>query len=187
MSSSPASLLPGPAALSIAELSAARLDGELYPIADAFCPVDLPAFPAVRAGAVLALLPAHAFAERLSAAWLHGALPHPPALNQFALPAGLGTRPERSRAHALRQVAVSPGDLTLVGGCPVTTRLRTLVDLLLDDGLDDAEALALAATLGAAEAITPAAARASLRARPPLPNRLLAERRLTALGGASRR
>ncbi|WP_083363797.1 hypothetical protein [Microterricola viridarii] len=182
MHSSTSAPSPGPAGLSIAELSAARLDGELYPLAEQYCPVDLPPFPSARAAVLLALRPEHAFAERLSAAWLHGAVEDPPALGQFALPTGVGARPRRSSRLALRQVAISPGELQLLGGCPVTSAARTLVDLLLDDALGDAEALSAASALGARAGLSPAAARSALRRRPPLPNRALAERRLDLLG-----
>ncbi len=184
----PVTALPiGPQALSIAELSAARLDGELYPLADRYCTVDLPAFPSLRAASLLLLLPEHAFVERLSAAWLHGALTDPPTLSSLAVPAGAGSRPRRSRTFTLRQVAVSPAELTLIGGCPVTTAERTLVDVLLDEGLGDAEALAVALTLCATGEVTLTSARAALRARRSLPHRTLAERRLSALAGLSRR
>ncbi|AMB58336.1 type IV toxin-antitoxin system AbiEi family antitoxin [Microterricola viridarii] len=182
-----ASLLLGPTELSVAELSAASLDGEVYPIAGRYCPVDLPVFPSLRAAGLLALLPEHAFVERLSAAWLHGALERQPVHTQIAVPAGVAARSHRGRTLTLRQVAVSPAELTLVGGCPVTTPERTLVDVLLDGALGDTEAVAVAAALAAATAVSPAAAHGALRSRRSVPNRALAERRLSDLTEASRR
>lgn len=170
--------LIGTATLSIAELSAARLDGELYPLAEMFCPVDLPPFPATRAAGLAALLPEHAFVERLSAAWLHGALAEPPNPPQFALPSGIGARPRRSRAYALRQVVITERELLLIGGCRVTTPVRTLVDVLLDDELGTERAIAVARAVSVATGLSPAAALSALRSRYRLPNTTLAEERI---------
>ncbi|MET0853885.1 MAG: hypothetical protein ABWY30_04595 [Microterricola sp.] len=179
---SPSPLI-GTATLSIAELSAARLDGELYPLAEMFCPVDLPPFPAVRAAGLAAELPEHAFVERLSAAWLHGALAEPPRPPQFALPSGIGARPRRPRAYAMRQVVIAERELAVIGGCRVTTPARTLVDVLLDDELSTERAIAVAAAIAATAGLSPAAARSALRSRYRLPNTALAEERIRRWAG----
>ncbi len=182
-SSSP---LIGTATLSIAELSAARLDGELYPVAGLFCPVDLPPFAALLAAGLAAELPEHAFVERLSAAWLHGALSEPPHPPQFALPSGIGARPRHPRAYALRQVVIAERELVIIGGCPVTTPSRTIVDVLLDDEIGTEHAIAVAHAIAVTAGLSPTTARSALRARYRLPNTALAEERIR-LWGASRR
>lgn len=63
--------------LPLAELCAARLDGELVAIGTGWCPVDEPDLPSLRAAAVAPRLPAPLIVERRSAAWVHGALPSP--------------------------------------------------------------------------------------------------------------
>lgn len=178
MRSPSSSPLIGTATLSIAELSAARLDGELYPLAEMFCPVDLPPFPAVRAAGLAAGLPEYAFVERLSAAWLHGALAEPPRPAQFALPSGIGARPRRPRAYTLRQVVITERELVIIGGCPVTSPTRTLVDVLLDDELDSQRAIAVARAVACTAGLSPATALTSLRSRYRVPNTSLAEERI---------
>jgi hypothetical protein len=186
-SSPSSSPLIGTATLSIAELSAARLDGELYPLAEMFCPVDLPPFPTSLAAGLSAELPKHAFVERLSAAWLHGALAEPPNPAQFALPSGIGARPRRPRAYALRQVVITERELLLIGGCPVTTPARTLVDVLLDDELGTGRAIAVARAIAVTAGLSPATARSALRSRYRLPNPALAEERIRLWASRLRR
>lgn len=178
MRSPPSSPLIGTATLSIAELSAARLDGELYPLADLFCPVDLPPFPAARAAGLAAERPEYTFVERLSAAWVHGALAEPPRPTQFALPSGIGARPRRPRDYVLRQVVITECELVVTGGCPVTSPARTIVDVLLDGELGTHRAIAVARAVAFTAGLSPATARSSLRARYRVPNSALAEERL---------
>lgn len=126
--------------LSLAELSAARLDGDVVELGDAYIPADAVETRALRAGSLATLLGDTLAATHLSAAWVHGALPAPPARHtvQRAVPKRLHRTPSRHVVY--RDLAVDPADVVLMGGVRVTTRLRTLVDLSRVD--DDAHARA---------------------------------------------
>ena len=64
--------------LPLAELCAARLDGELVAIDDGWTPLDEPDLPALRAAVTALRAPRSLVIERMSAAWVHGALAAPP-------------------------------------------------------------------------------------------------------------
>ncbi len=164
--------------LPLAELCAARLDGEIYAIADLYCPVDLPSFPAFRAASLLPLQSPHTFVERLSAAWLHGAIDSPPRIAQIALPSKSGNRARLSSHFIMRQVTISDREIETVGGCPVTTPLRTIVDLLLDPELAETRAIHTTIALARQFGLNPANATSALRMRFRVPHTTLAEARI---------
>ena len=115
--------------LSLAELSAARLDGDLVELGDAFIPADAIETGALRAGSLTSMLGDTLAATHLTAAWIHGALPMPPTHHtvQRAVPRRLHRLPLRHLVY--RDLAVDPTDLQRVGGVWVTAPVRTLVDL----------------------------------------------------------
>jgi hypothetical protein len=115
--------------LPLPELHAARLDGELFRVDDAFAPVDEIERPLHRAQALRATLPDRLIAEQRSAAWVWGALDAPPAQHELCVLAGTRTRAAGVSWMHVREVVLDPGDLALVGGMQVTTALRTAVDL----------------------------------------------------------
>lgn len=164
--------------LPLAELCAARLDGELYALAGYYCPVDLPEYPALRAEGLRPLMPPRGFAERLSAAWLHGAIDIAPVRAQFALPSSEGVRPVLASGLNVRQVVIGANELMSINGCRLTTPMRTIADIFLDAELDDAQAIAVANRLVADAKYTPSAVHAALLARYRLPGMARAESRL---------
>lgn len=131
--------------LSIAELTAARLDGDVVELGDAFIPADAVETRALRAGSLAGLLGETLAATHLTAAWVHGALPDPPARHtvQRAVPRRLHRSPSRRLVY--RDLAVEPGDLELIGGVRVTTAVRTLSDLARTGDAAHARAAALMA------------------------------------------
>ncbi|MEP6480534.1 MAG: type IV toxin-antitoxin system AbiEi family antitoxin [Rhodoglobus sp.] len=115
--------------LPLAELLAARLDGELFRVDECFAPVDEIEQPTHRAGALSAILPERLIAEQRSAAWVWGALDTPPARHELCVVAGTRTRSPGVSWMRLREVVIEPGELTTIGGLQLTTPLRTVVDL----------------------------------------------------------
>jgi hypothetical protein len=115
--------------LSLAELMAARLDGDVVELGDAYIPADAVETRALRAGSLTGLLGDTLAATHLTAAWVHGALPEPPAAHtvQRAVPRRIHHSPRRNLVY--RDLAVDPTDLVEIGGVRVTTQLRTLEDL----------------------------------------------------------
>jgi hypothetical protein len=115
--------------LSRAELTAAQLDGDVVELGDAFIPADAVETAALRAGSLARLVGDALAATHLSAAWIHGASPFPPARHTVQRAVARRVRREPERHLIYRELAVPDGDLVVVGGVRVTTPVRTLVDL----------------------------------------------------------
>lgn len=115
--------------LPAAELHAARLDGELVTIDECFCPVDGIDSAELRGRAVAAIVPSRLIAEQRTAAWILGALDHPPARHQLCADSGARYRTLGKPRFAVREVILDDGATLEVGGIRVTTPLRTAVDL----------------------------------------------------------
>lgn len=115
--------------LPVAELLAARLDGELYRIDDCFAPVDEIEQPRHRAGALVATLPDRLIAEQHSAAWIWGALGSPPVHHELCTVIGARVRTPGVSWMTVREVVIEPHEIAVIAGMQLTTRLRTVVDL----------------------------------------------------------
>ncbi|MCU1578643.1 MAG: hypothetical protein JWP19_847 [Rhodoglobus sp.] len=115
--------------LPVAELAAARLDGELFRIDDCFAPVDEIEQPAHRARALRAALPERLIAEQHSAAWVWGALEAPPLHHELCVATGArASSPGVGWMH-VREVVIDPSEIATLDGMQVTTPLRTSIDL----------------------------------------------------------
>ncbi|MGO4105751.1 type IV toxin-antitoxin system AbiEi family antitoxin [Leifsonia sp. YAF41] len=116
------------AELPIAELSSARLDGELFGLGELWCPIDVRVEPATRALAIARLLPRRAIVELSSAAWIYGVAPEPAQHRVCVDTRARAVIPSspRFQVRELRQVSE---DTQLIGGISVTTPLRTAIDL----------------------------------------------------------
>lgn len=115
--------------LSLTELCAARLDGDVVELGDAFMPADAVETAALRAGSLRRLLGDQLAATHLTAAWVHGALAHPPGRHTVQRSVSRRISAGFDRRVVYRDTAVPPGDLLRLGGVAVTTPPRTLVDL----------------------------------------------------------
>ncbi|MDJ0335212.1 hypothetical protein QMG83_08235 [Salinibacterium sp. G-O1] len=121
--------------LPVAELWAARIDGELFRLGDCFTPIDEVEQPSHRARAVFSAtsdFAAHRgrlIAEQLSAAWIWGATGAPPVRHQFCVAMASRTGRDLPRSISLREVVIEDCDIVILGGCRVTTALRTIIDL----------------------------------------------------------
>ncbi|MCU1415852.1 MAG: hypothetical protein JWP32_26 [Schumannella sp.] len=115
--------------LPLAERMAARLDGELFSLADVHCPVDEPETPALRLAAVLAGRSARYIAELGTAAWVWGAAPVPPQRLELCVDLRARARPAPARHASVREVVVDDGEVRVLEGRRVTSPLRTAVDL----------------------------------------------------------
>jgi len=115
--------------LSLAELSAARLDGHLIEVDAAYMPADTVETSGVRAASLGPLLRDLMAATHLSAAWVYGAISEPPARHtvQRAVPHRIHGVIHR-RLH-YRDRYLPEADLYRIGGVLVTTPARTAADL----------------------------------------------------------
>ena len=115
--------------LPLAELCGSRLDGELFPLGDFWCPVDEVDDPAQRARAVGMLLSSpRAIAERLTAAWIYGVAPEPHRY-QFCVQNSARMKLVPSPRLRVREVNCPADQLQTISGLRVTLPLRTAIDL----------------------------------------------------------
>ncbi len=115
--------------LPLAELAAARLDGELFRVDDCFAPVDEIEQTSHRAAALNAIVPERLIAEQHTAAWLWGALDTPPAHHELCVAVGARTRSPTVNWMRVREVVIEPTEIAAVDGMLLTSPLRTTVDL----------------------------------------------------------
>ncbi|WP_284230370.1 hypothetical protein [Arenivirga flava] len=166
--------------LPLAELQAARLDGQLIPCAGRYLTIDAPDAAEVRAAVVHGGRSDRVIVELRSAAWVHGVVLRPPAAPQLCV--SVSARTHRGPSAGLREVRFEQGDLTKLGGVLVTSPLRTALDLVrtADDGEHDEDRDAVRELLRLA-GTTPGRALELLDARRKLPGKAHALRRLAAL------
>jgi hypothetical protein len=135
--------------LTDAELRAARLDGDVVEIGEAFMPADAVETRELRAGSLRTLAGTRLALTHESAAWVHGALLDPPA--RHCVQRCVAARPHHvlDRRLRYRDLRLPERDGLRIAGVTVTTPERTLVDLLRDrvlrEGGDDAVVRALLA------------------------------------------
>jgi hypothetical protein len=115
--------------LPLAELHAARLDGELYALDSCFCPVDELEYPALRANTIAAQWPFRLIAEQRSAAWVHGVTDFPPRRHDLCADIGARARPTNVHKANVREVVIDASEIVRIGRLDVTTPLRTTLDL----------------------------------------------------------
>jgi hypothetical protein len=128
----------GPGTLSVAELHAARLDGELYAVDERFSPVDEAETAWLRAAAMRSLAGTRMIAELDSALWIHGLLAHPPAVHTVCVARSDRIKFPPSRRFVLREVTHAAGDTTEIAGLRVTVPGRVLYDLAFAEAADAA-------------------------------------------------
>ena len=177
--------LPGVLAASdlpLAELCAARLDGELVALDECFCPVDSVLGVAERAEALSRTVPARLIAERDSAAWVWGALDRPPAVHRLCVDAGARVHPPPRSRLAVREVLLTEADTVTLRGMTVTTPLRTATDIVrFEHRFGVREARTVSALLRMTGAAADECARA-IAVRSHLPHKRRALGRLRSLG-----
>ncbi|ALJ20154.1 hypothetical protein [Microbacterium sp. No. 7] len=125
-----------------AELTAARIDGDLTEIGEAFMPTDAVETADLRGRSLRGVVPSQLAATRATAAWVHGALADLPVRLTLQ-------RASDTRVHRIVDARIDYSDQRLplahmceVGGMLVSTPERTLADLVRDRcaGMSDAEA-----------------------------------------------
>ena len=115
--------------LPLAELCAARLDGELFALDDGFCPIDQPETRESRARSIAPHCRDRIIAERHTAAWIWGARDRPPEPLELCANIDARARPIISQRAIRREVVVDPDELREVAGILVTNPLRTAIDI----------------------------------------------------------
>jgi hypothetical protein len=133
--------------LSPVELQAARLDGEVYDLAGAYCLIGELEAPRHRAHAVLGARSPRFIAELRTAAWIWGAIAQPDGL-EFAVTPDARARVGPGQHITVREIVYDSDDVTSLDGCRVTTPLRTILDLVRDEEWFDPLAVGRLAAIG---------------------------------------
>ncbi len=125
--------------LSIAELTAMRLDGDIVAVGTCFAPLDDVPDVAQRAASLREYADGRLVAERGSAAWVWGA--QFPAPNPIQLCTAPGERFARAPSLDIlvREVVIARDEIVLVEGAAITTPARTAADLVRFTATWDAE------------------------------------------------
>lgn len=163
--------------LSPVELQVARLDGEVYDLAGAYCLIGELETPAHRAHAVLGTRSSRLIADLRTAAWVWGA-GREPARHEFAVTPAARARLAPAVHASVREIVFEPGDVVDLGGHRVTSPIRTVVELARRPDDYDAALVRELCTVGE---LGVGDARDLLAARPGIPGKRLAQQRLAAL------
>jgi len=131
----------------MAELCAARIDGELFAVDECFAPVDAVDSSALRGAALLALTGPRAVAVLESALWVHGVLLAPPETHEVRVPRRSRARLPQSPRLCSGERTFAPGEIQRLGGMAVTTVPRTVLDLLFAEDFDRVRRRIVAAVL----------------------------------------
>lgn len=115
--------------LSVAELSAARLDGDVVEIGEGYMPADAIESTATRAASLRSLCGTRLVVGSWSAAWVYGALTDPPARHTVMRGAAHRIGNLIDRRAIFHDVGVEQTDVTDVAGVLVTSPLRTVIDV----------------------------------------------------------
>lgn len=166
--------------LPLAELCAARLDGELYAIDDGWAPIDEPDLPGFRAAVAALRAPRSLIVERLSAAWVHGAVDAPPPIAQFCVPLRSRIAVIADHRSIVREVRIDDDEITWFGDIRCTSIVRTGFDLLRDPTLGDGQVVEVVGAMLAPRPALETALRERLDAAARMPHRTTARSRLDA-------
>jgi len=127
--------LPGDR-LSLPELSAARLDGHVVELGEGYIPADLVECGPTRAASIAAIVPSGCAASGPTAAWVHGAGDAPPVRHHVRRIVTRRIRPAPDRRLVFHDTLLAPESVVAIGGLPVMTPVRTMVDLALATNRD---------------------------------------------------
>jgi hypothetical protein len=115
--------------LPLPELTAARLDGELFALGAGFAPVDELESSRHRATALRAGLHERLIAEQHTAAWVWGALATAPSPHEYCSTLNARVGHLSTRWLTVREVVIEPSEIEVIAGLALTVPLRTAVDL----------------------------------------------------------
>ncbi|WP_156891285.1 hypothetical protein [Agromyces subbeticus] len=167
--------------LALAELCAARIDGELVVIDEAWAPVDEPDLPSLRASAIGLRAPRTLVIERFSAAWVHDAIPAPPHVAQFCVSRTSRVAVISAPRLVIREVSISDADIIDFRHARCTTVARTGFDLLREPGHADPRPERVVAELCARQPLLIDELRARFAGAVRMPHRALALERLARI------
>lgn len=107
--------------LSLAELGAARLDGHVVEIGDAYLPADTVETPEARALSLGAVIPPGGALCGPTAAWVHGAGDQPPARHHVCRADAAAARLRPGARTVTHEAALEPDQVIRLAGIPVAS------------------------------------------------------------------
>lgn len=170
---------PG-ALLSQPELSSARLDGLLIEVGEGYMPPDLPEDEPARIRSLAPIVPPGYAASGATAAWVHGVGDAPPMRHHVQRISENRPRVRPIRNVIVHERRIDDGDIEFIAGVPVTTRSRTLTDLVFAADRD-AESAAWMRRLARADPRLVSQVRDAVTARRRMPGRRAALAALASL------
>lgn len=120
-----------------AELSALRLDGEVFRLAEGFVLADEPDLPEVRIRVARGEAPACFILDGKSAAWVWAALESPPRRPELCLAMDKRGSDRFGPVRATRYLRFAPGDVVSTSAGDVLSPWRTLMHVLRWDDVSD--------------------------------------------------
>lgn len=124
-------------AFSIAELSALKLDGEVFTFRTGFH--SIAEFPDAALRASSLQLPNRVIAERFTASWIYGARQNLTLPVQLCMNIRARTRAPRGRDVTVREVVIENSEVVSIGETLVTSPLRTILDLVCETNISSEE------------------------------------------------
>ncbi|MDF2992181.1 MAG: SAM-dependent methyltransferase [Microbacterium sp.] len=115
--------------LSLAELTAACLDGDLVGIGGGYMPADAAETRWMRARSLALLAGARWAAVRLTAAWIHGGVLIEPSTHHLQRADTRRARMSHDGRVVCHDTLLDPADIVVIAGVPVAAPERTLADL----------------------------------------------------------
>lgn len=170
-----------PADLPLAELHAARLDGEVFSIDEFFSPLDEVPDLRLRGDALFALAGRGAVAELESAVWLYGLVMDPPLVHTVTVDRTHRITLPRTRRLRVRETRIFTDDIHRIGAMSVTSPVRTIFDILMAKDFTEVSRRHITSLLSKAGADL-TKCRSRINAIPNMPGRHEALARLNSLG-----
>ncbi|WP_157359058.1 hypothetical protein [Arthrobacter sp. Soil782] len=129
-------LFHGGSLFSSVELQAMRMDGLMAHVCgESYVRTDQPSTPAIRAQSAINTVPRSLHARvalaRQSAAWVYGCSPAPSVVSLVTDHRRRTTALPAFCDAVMHQVTLGPCDLSTIGGVPVTSPLRTALDVAI--------------------------------------------------------
>lgn len=135
--------------MSVAELTAMVIDGELQSLADSYCPIDWPTDEQARLAMALPSATSSFVLIGLGAAWVWGCRDRPPTTWEIAPLQRVRTTPRLPARTVVRDVRWKQHDVVILGNRRVTTPGRTILDIArYETRVDERDLLLVLAQLG---------------------------------------
>ncbi len=119
--------------LSLAELSAAKLDGDLFQLGLSYAAWGYDDSPRSRALSLVPHLPDGLIVDAQTALWVYGCIRTLPHVLTLCVPLTQRRRPRLNFSYRIREIRISPDEVCSFWGLSILTPVRLARDLLLQE------------------------------------------------------